>query len=74
MYCYVPADTYLISNVTHVYTNLYRGMYVSKSYPNLVNHFQNQAIPIKSLVTFRSLLFSGFGSVFGENFNIVLVS
>lgn len=74
MHWYVPADTYLISNVTHVSTNLYRGINVSKSYPNLVNHFQNQVIPIKSLVTFGSLLLSGYGSLFGENFNIIIVS
>jgi len=74
MHCYVPADVYLMSNVIHVYTKLHRGINVSKSDPSLVNHFQNQEIPMERLVTFASVLFAALASIFGEKFNIILVS
>lgn len=57
MHSYVPADVYLMTNVSHVYTKLYRGINVSKSDPSLVNHFQNQEIPMERLVTFVSIIF-----------------
>lgn len=74
MHCYVPANIYLVTNVIHVYTKLYKGLNISKSDPNVVNHFQNQEIPMERLVTFASVLFSALASIFGENFNIILVS
>lgn len=73
MHCYVLADIYLMTNVIRVYTKLYRGINVSKSDPSLVNHFQNQEIPMERLATFSSVLFSVLASIFGENFNIILV-
>lgn len=62
-----------MTNVIHAYTKLYRGINVSKSDPSLVNHFQNQEIPMERLVTFASVLFSALDSIFGENFNIIPV-
>lgn len=62
-----------MTNVIHVYTKLYRGINVSKSDPSLVNHFQNQEIPTERLATFATVLFSVLASIFGENFNIILV-
>lgn len=51
-----------------------RGINVSKFDPSLVNHFQNQEIPIERLVTFASVLFSALASISGESFSIILVS
>lgn len=62
-----------MNNVIHVYTKLFRGINVSKSdSSSLVNHFQNQEMPMERLVTFASVLFSVPDSIFGKNLNMIL--